>query len=286
MYFSSKQLRPMDFNEMHRKAPAIFSSQAASRTSDRYLFIETRTIVEALMKEGWAVVSAVQTASRSNESLQTSRHALMLARQDSLYGKFDVGDTMPLIKIDNSHNGLSSFKLMSALFRKVCANGATVPDGYLSSPTIRHTQSMAQDVVEASYKLIQEFPTLMEKVGALKSLELSADERRIFAQSAARIIYEPEQIILNEQARRPLSEQLLLSRRYEDNKTDLWTVANVIQENAVRGNVKIYNDKGYSQKSKAVKSIDRDSKINQEIMNLAAAMAELKGIKVSDKVAA
>jgi hypothetical protein len=286
MYFNSKQLRPMSLDEIHRAAPAVFAEQRASRTSEKYLFIQPRNIVEELMKEGWAVVSAVQTASRSHESKETSKHALMLARRDAINTQFDVGDTLPLIKIDNSHNGLSSFKLMSALFRKVCANGMTVPDGYVSSPTIRHTQAMAGDVVEASYKLINEFPQLMEKIGALKSVTLNADEQRILARSAANIIFEPEQILLNDNLRRPIHEQLLISRRYEDRKDDLWTIANVIQENAIRGNVKILSENGTSKKTKAVKSIDRDSRINQELMTLAAAMAELKGVKVSDKIVA
>lgn len=286
MYFNSKQLRPMSLDEIHRAAPAVFAEQKASRTSEKYLFIQTRNIVEELMKEGWAVVSAVQTASRSFETKETSKHALMLARRDAISTQFDVGDTLPLIKIDNSHNGLSSFKLMSALFRKVCANGMTVPDGYVSSPTIRHTQSMAGDVVEASYKLINEFPQLMEKIAAMKSLTLNADEQRILARSAANIIFEPDQILLNDNLRRPIHEQLLVSRRYEDRKDDLWTIANVIQENAIRGNVKILSENGTSKKTKAVKSIDRDSRINQELMTLAAAMADLKGVKISDKISA
>lgn len=276
----------MSLDEIHRAAPAVFAAQKASRTSEKYLFIETRNIVEALMSEGWAVVSAVQTASRSFETKETSKHALMLARRDMINNQFDVGDTMPLIKIDNSHNGLSSFKLMSALFRKVCANGATVPDGYVSSPTIRHTQSMSGDVVEASYKLINEFPMLMEKIGALKGITLSVEEQRIFAASAARIIFEPEQILLNNNLRRPIADQLLVSRRYEDRKNDLWTTFNVIQENAIRGNVKILSENGSAKKTKAIKSIDRDSKINQELLTLAAAMADLKGVKISDKISA
>jgi hypothetical protein len=279
MFFNSRQMQPLSMETLAKRAPAVFANDAHERTSDRYLFIQTQKIVEGLVNNGWSVVSAVQQRSRT-QSKEHGKHALMLVRQDMLAKQFDVGDIMPMLKITNSHNGLSAFQLEAALFRKVCANGLTVPDGMLMAPKVRHTVNINKETIEASFQIIKDFPSLMGKIDSLKSVNLSNEERLLLAQSAARLIFDEEQIERTGQAYRDenaVAKQLLESRRYEDRKTDLWTSLNVIQENAIRGNVKILGETGKIKRTKTVSNIDRDSRINREILTLANEFAKLKG---------
>lgn len=283
MFFTSRQLNEINTERLQKLAPAVFAQNPHERTSDRYLFIPTLQIVQELTKEGWAVVSAVQQRSRT-QSKETGKHALMLVRRDLLGSQYNAGDVMPLLKIENSHNGLSSFCLQAGLFRKACANGLTVPDTLFLSPKVRHTTGINKETVEASFRILQDYPQLMGRVDALRSVSLNDDERMILAASASRIVFEEDQIERTAQVYRQesaVAQQLLAPKRYEDKKTDLWTTINVIQENAIRGNVKIVGETGKIKSAKQVQNIDRDSKINKELLTLAAKMAELKGVKVA-----
>jgi len=70
-------------------------------------------------------------------------------------------------------------------------------------------------------------------------------------------------------------KEIIIPRRYEDNKNDLWTVYNVIQENLTKGGIKGLGDKvcktGEIKKIKTRKLIDENKYIsfNSDIWQLA-----------------
>ena len=76
------------------------------------------------------------------------------------------------------------------------------------------------------------------------------------------------------------AEQLLFPRRHEDCADDLWTVWNVVQENAIKGGLRGvgHDDLGRPRrvKSRAVSGIDQDIKLNKALWLLGERMAELK----------
>lgn len=285
MFFKSTYLRQTELETLTNKVPSIFAEQPHERTSDRYLFISTEKMLRGLTNNGWSIVSAVQSGNRASQNMTTNKHAVMLCRTDMLGQSFNVNDIMPLLKIENSHNGLSSFSISTAIFRKVCANGLTVPDTILAAPKIKHTKEMVNEVIEASYTVIKEFPQLVEQINAMKSVNLNKDEQRLLVESASRLIFNDDQIkrtndLLSSRGY-SVEDQLLKARRSGDLGQDLWSITNVIQENAIRGNVKLVGETGKVAFAKQVKSIDRDTKINTELMTLAQKMAELKGIKIA-----
>jgi hypothetical protein len=273
-----------------KRAPQVFASEASRKTSDRYLFIPTEKIITGLTNNGWHVVSAIGQRSTKEDNRAFGKHSLMLVRNEQLEQarSMNKGDTLPMLRIDNSHNGLSSFKLTAALFRMVCANGLTVPDTMLASPSIKHTVNIDRDTIEASFKIIQDFPKLMNQIDGLKSIELNGDEKRFLAESAKNLIFESEAIArtneLADKRSRPdwsIENQLLRPVRFDDRKNDLWTTINVIQENAIRGNVQLLTEANKVRAARKVTSLDRDKTINQELMILAQKMAELKGLKLT-----
>lgn len=277
MYFNTHNLSAMSHESIQRKAPAVFATEPHERTSDRYLFIPTIQLIQGLEDNGWDVVSAVQSRGESGHS----KHAVMLTRRDFLKSELGVNDIAPMLKIENSHNGLSSFKLSGAIYRKVCANGLTVPESMFDTPKVKHTKNMTGDTIEASFRVLNDFPELVERINQLKRVELSQDEKLVLASSAARLVYDEERIARTNEYYRDehfVAKSLMKARRYADHTmNDLWTVSNCIQENAVRGGVKLVGE-SKAIRSRAVQNIDRDSKINQEILTLAQEMAKLKGV--------
>lgn len=290
MYFNSRQLSPLSNDTIMKKAPAVFATAPKSTTSDQYLFVSTSKLIDGLRTQGWEVVTAKQTMNRSTdaENRATNKHALFLARNESLSRGANIGDSLPLLKLENSHNGASTFKLSAGFFRILCANGLSVPDSIYSAPKVRHTQDMRSEVIEATYKVLNDFPKLIGMRDALRSISLSNEEIMLLGDTAAEIFFskeEREQMNLTAKRSRNdrylIESQLIQTQRHDDRKTDLWTVSNVIQENLIRGNVRLMRDNGRLVSQRAVTSIDRDNDIHQKLFTMTQKFAELKGHKIS-----
>jgi hypothetical protein len=294
-YFNSKHLSALSHGEIARRAPAVFAEVPHSKTSDNYLFLPTIKIVEGLQQVGWEVVAAKQTGNMktTGEKRDTNKHALFLARRDSLNKGASFGDSLPLVKLENAHNGSSAFGLSTGFFRVVCANGLTVPDSIYSAPRVRHTLGMIGEAQQATLTVLKDFPRLIEMRNALNGIELTQDEKMLFGDAAADIFYsQSERRQVNEAARKrmyvrgtgyvmPLEQQLVSARRYDDRKADLWTTMNVVQENLIRGNVLMANETATEARhTRKVTSIDRDNDIHQKLFLLTQKFAELKGVKI------
>lgn len=301
MFFKSSHIRAMDNDTLMRAAPAVFADRPHSKTSygketaNSYLFLPTVKIVEGLRQNGWEVVAANQmgNTSSSDEANMTNKHALFFARRDSLGSAFNAGDVMPLIKLENSHNGLSSFALSTGFFRKACANGLTVPESIYAAPKVKHTMNLKDDVIAATYKVLNDFPQLMEMQRALSGLQLTNEEKMLLGDVAADVFFETAErnnmtgyAKSHRNDRYLIESQLIASRRYEDRKNDLWTVSNVIQENLIRGNVQVLNSALKLTSKRKVTSIDRDNDIHEKLFKITQHFANEKGIKIGAALSA
>lgn len=74
-------MRILTHDQLHRSAPAIFANQPDEAVSDRYGFVPTINVVDALQAEGWYPVRAQQTNVRQAERQSVARH-LIRFRQD------------------------------------------------------------------------------------------------------------------------------------------------------------------------------------------------------------
>jgi hypothetical protein len=293
--FFSHGIQVLNESQIMRNAPAVFATAPKSTTSDRYLFVDTAQLLRGLSSEGWSCVSAVQTMNKATnaELRNTNKHALFFARSEMIGRNLhNVGDTTPLIKIENSHNGLSTFNLSTGFFRKACSNGLTVPETIYSAPKIRHTKDMYSSVIDATYKVLNDFPKLMQMEEALRSIQLSHEEKLLLGDTAAEIFFErSEREALNKISktyrndRYLLESQLISARRHDDRKSDLWTVSNVIQENLIRGNVRVVNNDFRLQYKRKVTSIDRDNDIHEKLFAMTQKFAALKGVKIGSVAA-
>jgi len=123
-----------------------------------------------------------------------------------------------------------------------------------------------EEVIEGAYKLINFAPQVLESVDSMKHLTLNKDEQYALAESALEI---------TESKAKP--QQLLQHRRYEDVEPNLWNTFNTIQENTIKGGQFTgYSDTGRRQRTRAIKSIDKDVKINRALWILVEKMRELK----------
>ncbi len=289
MFFTKNYLQSLSDDQIFKAAPAVFAERANESTSDKYLFIPTINLVNSMRKNGWQVVSASQTMNRAStlENKMSNKHALFFAREEMLGDSFLQGDTMPLIKVENSHNGLSSFGLSTGFFRKACANGLTVPESIYSAPKVKHTINLANDVVEATYKVLTDFPMLMDMKERLGSIVLTNEEKMLLGDVASEVFFENDEIKkLQEVSNRTrddrylLSSQLIKPVRYDDRKNDLWTVSNVIQERLIKGMVQTVNNQNRFNFKRKVTSIDRDRDIHEKLFKITQHFAKEKGVLI------
>ena len=252
-------------------APSIFAGAAHSRTSRRYSFLPTSSILKGMAEEGWLPVSAQEQVVRSDSRKGFQKHMVRFAHRDDL--QKCSGERAEIVVI-NSHDRSSGYQIHAAIFRFVCCNGIVVSDATFSRISIPHIGFSADKVVAASVELAAHVPSLMDGISRMKSLTLTEGEQVAFAEAAtiARfgdIVSAPI---------RPIT--LLQPRRAEDSGRDLWTTFNTVQENAVKGGQKDCGkrkaDGSQMPRTRAVKGIDGNVRLNKALWHLAERLAELK----------
>lgn len=271
---NTRNYRALTRDELMKKAPSVFAQNASEKTSDRFLFIPTIQAVEAIERQGFSVVQAMQTNSRTIDGKMSAKHLLRFRRNDQI-GTLDVGGLASEIVLFNAHDGTSVYNLSLGIFRQACANGLIVCDSLLASEKVKHIGYDDGKIIDATYRVIDQAPKALESVKAMQSVELTRDEQLAFADAAKGLRWEQ-----GENA--PDTSRLLTVRRYDDQKNDLWTTFNKVQENIIKGGLRTIsrdaNGRGVRRNStREVSSVTENKRLNQALWELAESMRKLKG---------
>jgi hypothetical protein len=177
----------------------------------------------------------------------------------------------------NSHDRSSAYQLHAGLFRVACANGLLVSDSTFEHISIRHSGFETQEVLDASFRVLEQLPRLTASVEAFRARLLTPAESHAFAESAILLRW-------HDLATAPLSAaKVLWPRRSEDAGNDLWSTFNRAQENLTRGGLKDYgkrNEDGHRfPRTRPVKGLDENVRLNKSLWHLAEALrrGELPG---------
>jgi hypothetical protein len=246
------------------RVPAITTTEPREDVSDRYMFVSTLDAINYIRDAGWVPVMAQQTSSRKVNNTAFNKHLIRFTRPDLVVGEHRMD-----LLLYNSHNRGCSFKLIGGVFRFVCANGMVIGDT-MAEYTHRHVGFNPDIFLESVDHVNTYMENTTEVIEDWQNTVLSINEQKVFAQIAHQYVYPDTK-------KAPIrSNQLLEARRYGDNCTDLWTTFNKIQENATKGGLKGVNQKNKRTTTRAVKSIDKDIKLNKALWNMAKEMYKLK----------
>jgi len=257
-------------------APSVFATAPHYEVSDRYGFMPTINVVDALRNEGWMPVDATQKNVRDASKRDLTTHLLRFRRIDN---DITVGDSVVEILLKNAHDRSSAFVLHAGIFRMACANGIVIADNTFNKLSVRHGKNIVGDIIEGSCQVIKEVPAICDTVEEMQGTELSPQERAIFAKTAYTFAHgeRDENMLTSDES---IVNQVLRTKRQADTGKDLWTTFNVIQENIIKGGVRTakVNDKGRVRRStkRAVKNIDKNIKLNKAIFEMATQMQALK----------
>ena len=243
---------------LRRQAPAVFATSAnEERTSDRYTFIPTTSVIETLQEDGWEAWDAKQVRSRKWSDMH-AKHIVRMRRQ-RVEERTKVGDSFVELLIVNSHNGLQTYNLHAGIFRMVCSNGLIIGDENYGKVKVKHIGYSPDEVIAASQKLVASTHEIYQTRDNWNRQELELPERRQFFADAAALRWESP----TEETIRQVGQ----ARRVQDAGDDLWSIYNVAQENLTRAG---WVDPKTRRKARKITSISRDVDLNSQLWDLAA----------------
>lgn len=266
-------------DQLQRVIPSIFAEGAHGSRSERYAQIPTSRVLEGLRDEGFFPVFACQQRNRDPSKRGYAKHMVRLqritdieaAREFSFIGGMESRiETVPEIILLNSHDGSSSYQLISGAFRFVCCNGMVTGD-VTSDIRVRHQGDVVGDVIDGVHEVARTTMEAEERRDSMRSLVLPNFAQRAFAQAALVARYgDPDQ-----GAHIPVEpEQVLMPRRPQDDDPSLWATFNRVQESLTKGGIRGRSKRGRRSQTRAVNGIDGDVKLNRALWALAKSLQE------------
>lgn len=254
----------LTIEQLRKTTPSVFTECGSEKTSGKYQHISTARLIDAMSTEGFVVVWATQSNCRLENKINYTKHML---RFRHLSARPTPSGLYPEIVLVNSHDGLSSYRLMAGIFRMVCANGL-VAGNFYSETRVRHQGNIIDQVIEGGYAVIDESREMIESAERMAGIALHPVEANQFAEKAHTIRFADTPLVDSIEPKK-----LLAPRRFADNKNDLFTVFNVVQENIIKGGVRGYtiSPNAWPKKitSRAISSIDQNITTNRALWSLA-----------------
>lgn len=272
-FFSRRELAD---DQIRSVAPSVFAVSPLPEVSERYAFVPTAQIVSRLRESGWSPVMASEQTVRLEGRRGFQKHLLRFQRRDA---QPVAGEYSPELVLINSHDRSSAYQLHAGLFRFVCGNGMIVADATFERVSIRHNGFTPDEVIEASFKLLENVPAITSRVESFRQRQLSVPEMNVFAGAALRLRFE-------DVAAAPIHPaKLLESRRYDDQGENLWHVFNRVQENLIRGGQRDFSrrreDGRRFPRTRAIAGLDQNIRLNRELWNLAERVANHETIELN-----
>ncbi|HID8809883.1 TPA: DUF932 domain-containing protein, partial [Enterobacter roggenkampii] len=164
------------------------------------------------------------------------------------------------------HDGSSSYQMLPGLFRFVCQNGLVCGETF-GEVRVPHKGNVVEKVIEGAYEILGIFDRVEEKRDAMESLILPPPAQQAFARAALTYRFG--------QAHHPVTESQILSpRRWQDERNDLWTTCQRIQENLMKGGLPGRTAKGKRARTRGVNGIDSEVKLNRALWVMAESLME------------
>ena len=254
-------INTISLSELKLAMPQAFVSAPSDRVSSRYSFIPTSVILEDLDRLGWKIRSILNPRYKKAANPLHGKHLVRLFNPNI---HISNGDDKNFVEIAlyNSSNGLSKFKMEVGIFRFVCENGMVVKSQDFGSINMRHSGYSFENLKVSIDDMIEKLPQLAGVINNFSARILNEAEMTQLAQKA----YD-----LRGGGRVASQEELaaiLNVRRAGDEGNSLWNVGNRIQEAVIRGGQMFVDARGRVRTQKAIRNIDKDLKLNQDLWQL------------------
>lgn len=254
--------RPLTDDEIRYYAPSVLATEPHSSRGERYGFIPTIEVLTGLRKEGFEPYEVRQTKVKDQSKKEHTKHLVRMRHPNAL--ALDASSEVPEIILLNSHDGSSSYQLLSGFFRFVCSNGLIAGD-ICDDIRIRHTGNVIDNVIEGSYRVLDNIELANERIDTYKGITLTAGEQTAFADAALDLRWDRDEVTKVS----PVDpRRLLTARRSVDIAQDAWTTLNVVQENMLKGGIRSTTANGRRSRTREVNSVNENVRLNRAIWTL------------------
>ena len=264
---------------LRSQAPSIYAAGPMSGLSARYTFVPTARIVDGLREHGWVPVTVEEQRIRCEARRGFQKHLLRfrLAVQMETLDECNVE-----LVVVNSHDAGCAYQLHAGLFRRICCNGLVLSSDSFQAIRFRHAGLEPDEVVEASFRLIEFMPRVGQLVQTFRERVLKPAESRAFAEQALLLRYPT----MEEAPIAP--ETLLQARRPEDEGSDLWVTMNRAQEALTQGGLSDdrRDRRGKLRSVRPLRGIDSKVTVNKGLWGLAERFARGDTAPVPDHAVA
>ena len=248
------------------QAPSIFASGPMQGVSDRYTFVPTARIVDGLREHHWVPVDVEQQRIRTERRRGFQKHLIRFRRAEQMQTLDEWNVELVLL---NSHDCGCAYQLHAGIYRRICSNGLVMSEGSFEAIRFRHSKLETDEVVRASFRLLEFVPKVGALVNRFREHLLNGHDSLEFARHALLLRYASV-------ATSPVEpETLLKARRAEDESADLWSALNRVQENLIRGGVSDSrrDRRGRLRSVRGLNGIDSKVSLNKELWGLAERLA-------------
>ena len=251
---------------LRQKAPSIYASGPISGVSSRYTFVPTSQILSGLRDQNWLPVEAEEQRIRKEARRGYQKHLIRLRRAEQMETLDEWNVELVLV---NSHDTGCAYQLHAGIYRRICSNGLVLSEGSFEAIRFRHAGLLPDEVVQASFRLLDFVPKVGELINRFQNRFLNSDELVALAHHAVLLRYPSLEASPIE------PETLLKARRGDDAGSDLWTTVNRVQENLIRGGVSDYrrDHQGRLRSVRALRGIDSKVSLNKGLWGLAEQLA-------------
>lgn len=281
---NSNILRTMSFDHLRAVVPSAFAETAYDKVSDAYQYIPTYPLIEELQKQGYQPIKAYESRTRIEGKKGFTKHLIRFVNPDMPLPA--VGETFAGLVLTNAHDATAAYRIFEALWRLACGNGMVVevPNSKQNEVRILHNSRAIEQLRGSFSGMIESARNTAKEVEQFSVIDLTEQERGIFARAALDLRWTPEEsenedgtIKLIETA--PIkAEALLYTHRPQDREIakSLWGTLNIAQENLMQGGLRGRNANGGRTTTREIKSVDTDVKLNKALWRLAQEMKALK----------
>lgn len=267
----------LTLEDIAKACPAVVAEEKHESRSERYTFVPTRQILEFLLLQGFVPTQVVQTKTKKPGFETSVKHMVRIRHRDYLGDQYvDAPETC----LVNSSGGQSAYRVLLGWFRGICENGMIMGD-YDKLLHVKHMGDILQNIMNATYKIVEEGQKTIQVVESMKQVNLSRPEQLYLAERAIHARFDDKNPAEGQPVHKVVPyrpEHFLRIDRREDNADDLYTVMQRIQSNILPKEysrpyqrVRAYDNKG-RHTILPISEIDRSNEINGQMWNNAMEM--------------
>lgn len=215
------------FADTSRVTTSYLQADKHSSRSERYHAIQPASVGSVLAQKGYNLISLI-TGRAKHEDKANFQRTISRYRSNE---PFEIdGLSLDIIYVGN-HMGRGCDELILGFYRGVCANQWNVGTNF-EVVKVRHSANANQVLSEGIDKLLEQRAKLIETIQKMRSTQLTSEQVIELAKKFATIrLGDVKDIVSIDHT------ALLQVHRDEDKPLDLFTVSNVLQENALRSRI-------------------------------------------------